>query len=48
MRAQRKGRLLASQQQGARPAAESFEDALRGEGVQIAPDGHLRGAGQLG
>jgi hypothetical protein len=46
--AQREGRLLAPQQQGARPAAESFEDALRGEGVQIAPDGHLRGAGQLG
>jgi hypothetical protein len=31
--AQREGRLIAPQQQGARPAAESFEDALRGEGV---------------
>jgi hypothetical protein len=36
-----------SQEEGSRAAAEPFEDALRGQVVQIASDGHLRGARQV-
>ncbi|GAB3878979.1 hypothetical protein GCM10029964_030520 [Kibdelosporangium lantanae] len=45
-RAQHERRLLAAEQQGPGAAAEPFEHALVGQGLQVTADGHLRRAGQ--